>query len=102
MVATEATSWISYSNDRCGDFRVLFRWRLVGSGVEFNRAMLELVQHHHPDLELSGLYRAAAQAKGRAPPQRSACRRLLQWRTSVAFDPGYFDGWTSDRGAAVG
>src|SRR4051794_7049854 len=41
MVPTEATSWISYSDDRCCDFGVWIRWRLVGSGVEFNRAILE-------------------------------------------------------------
>src|SRR6202049_3035765 len=101
MVATKDTPGISYYDDRCRDFGVRTEWGLVPSGVEFDSAVLELVQHHYADIDLSRLCRAAAQAKGRAPAQRRTCRRFLEWRISLALNPGHFDERTPDRGATA-
>ena len=69
-------------------------------GIELDRAVLELVQHPDPDIDLFRLYRAAAEAEGRASAKRRPCRRLLEWRNSLASNPRHFDERTADRGTS--
>ena len=86
MVTAQNASRISRSYDRCGDFGVWVKWGMVTSGVEFDCAVLELVQYPLTDVNLPRLYRAAPQAKGRTPAKRRTGRRLLERGNQLALN----------------